>query len=47
VSAKELPELLRDIDKYGHEYAGTEITRLGLQLLAYTFVRTTELIGAR
>ena len=47
VSAKELPALLRDIDKYGDEYAGAELTRLGLQLLAYTFVRTSELIGAR
>ena len=47
VSAKELPKLLRDIDKYGDEYSGTELTRLGLQLLAYTFVRTSELIGAR
>lgn len=48
VSAKELPALLRDIDTYGtNEVAGTELTRLGLQLLAYTFVRTTELIGAR
>ena len=47
VSAKELPALLKDIDKYGDEYAGTELTRLGLQLLAYTFVRTSELIGAR
>ena len=47
VSAKELPALLRDIDRYGDEFAGTELTRLGLQLLAYTFVRTSELIGAR
>jgi integrase len=47
VTIKELPELLRDIDKYGDEYAGTELTRLGLKLLAYTFVRTAELIGAR
>jgi len=47
VSEKELPALLRDIDKYGDEYAGTELTRLGLQLLAYTFVRTSELIGAK
>jgi len=45
VNAKELPALLRDIDTYGtNEVAGTELTRLGLQLLAYTFVRTTELI---
>jgi integrase len=47
VTAKELPALLRDIDKYGDEIAGTELTRLGLQLLAYTFVRTSELIGAK
>ena len=48
VTAKELPALLRDIDTYGtNEVAGTELTRLGLQLLAYTFVRTTELIGAK
>ena len=47
VNAKELPALLRDIDKYGDEFAGTEMTRLGLQLLAYTFVRTKELIGTR
>ena len=47
VSSKELPALLRAIDGYGDEVAGTELTRLGLQLLAYTFVRTSELIGAR
>jgi integrase len=48
VTAKELPALLRDIDTYGtNEVAGTELTRLGLQLLTYTFVRTSELIGAR
>ncbi|MDH6502932.1 tyrosine-type recombinase/integrase [Polynucleobacter sphagniphilus] len=47
VSARELPALLRAIDGYGDEVAGTELTRLGLQLLAYTFVRTSELIGAR
>jgi integrase len=47
VGANELPKLLRDIDKYGVEYAGTELTRLGLQLVAYTFVRTSELIGAK
>ena len=38
---------MSDIDRYGDEFAGTELTRLGLQLLAYTFVRTSELIGAR
>ena len=47
VTIKELPALLRSIDGYGEEVAGTELTRLGLQLLAYTFVRTAELIGAR
>lgn len=47
VSAKELPALLRAIDGYGDEVAGTELTRLGLKLLAYTFVRTKELIGTR
>ncbi|MCC2596566.1 tyrosine-type recombinase/integrase [Pusillimonas sp. MFBS29] len=43
VSAKELPQLLRDIDGY----VGGEHTRLALQLMALTFVRTGELIGAK
>lgn len=43
VSAKELPDLLRSIDGY----VGNEHTRLALQLMALTFVRTSELIGAR
>lgn len=43
VSAKELPDLLRAIDGY----VGSEHTRLALQLMALTFVRTSELIGAR
>lgn len=47
VDAKELPQLLRDIDQYGVTQKGDEITRLGLQLMAYVFVRTSELIGAR
>lgn len=42
VGEKELPALLRAIDGY----AGGEHTRLALQLMALTFVRTTELIGA-
>ncbi len=42
VSAKELPDLLRAIDGY----VGGEHTRLALQLMALTFVRTSELIGA-
>jgi integrase len=43
VGEKELPALLRAIDGY----AGGEHTRLALQFMALTFVRTTELIGAR
>lgn len=43
VGAKELPELLRSIDGY----TGGDHTRLALQLMALTFVRTSELIGAR
>ncbi len=39
----ELPELLRKIDAYD----GQPLTRLALQLMALTFVRTSELIGAR
>jgi integrase len=39
----ELPELLRAIDSY----VGSEHTRLALQLMALTFVRTSELIGAK
>lgn len=43
VGAKELPGLLRAIDGY----VGGEHTRLALQFMALTFVRTSELIGAR
>ena len=43
ISAKELPELLRHIDGY----AGAAVTRLAMKLMALTFVRTSELIGAR
>ncbi len=43
VDAKELPQLLRDMDGY----VGGEHTRLALQLMALTFVRTGELIGAK
>jgi integrase len=43
VTARELPQLLRAIDGY----VGGEYTRLGLQLMALTFLRTSELIGAR
>ncbi|MBA3757132.1 MAG: tyrosine-type recombinase/integrase [Nitrosomonas sp.] len=40
---KDLPELLRKIDAYD----GQPLTKLALQLMALTFVRTSELIGAR
>jgi integrase len=40
----ELPELLRAIARY--DDTGDKQTRLALQLLAQTFVRTNELIGA-
>jgi len=40
---KDLPELLRKIE----DYDGQPLTRMALQLMALTFVRTGELIGAR
>tara|TARA_R110000850_G_scaffold277145_1_gene424588 strand:+ start:154195 stop:155259 length:1065 start_codon:yes stop_codon:yes gene_type:complete len=43
VDAKELPQLLRDMDGY----VGGEHTRLALKLMVLTFVRTSELIGAK
>jgi len=43
VDARELPDLLRAIEVY----PGTHVTRLALKLIALTFVRTSELIGAR
>lgn len=42
VTPAEVPALMRAIDTYPEI-----ITRLGLKLLAHTFVRTSELIGAR
>jgi len=43
VDAKELPALLRAVEVY----RGSHVTRLAMKLLALTFVRTTELIGAK
>ena len=43
IDAKELPELLRQIEAY----QGSAVTRLSMKLMALTFVRTSELIGAR
>ena len=43
VDAKELPALLRAIEVY----RGKIVTRLAIKIMALTFVRTSELIGAR
>ncbi|MEW6706602.1 MAG: integrase arm-type DNA-binding domain-containing protein [Pseudomonadota bacterium] len=43
VDTKELPELMRKL----HAYDGSPYTRFALQLMALTFVRTSELIAAR
>jgi integrase len=43
VDAKELSALLRAIEVY----KGTPVTRLAIKLIALTFVRTSELIGAK
>jgi integrase len=43
IDAKELPHLLKQIEVY----PGTHVTRLAIKLIALTFVRTSELIGAR
>lgn len=43
VDAKELPALLRSMEVY----RGTHVTRFALKILALTFVRTGELIGAK
>jgi integrase len=43
IDAKELPALLRSIEVY----QGTHVTRLAMKLMALTFVRTSELIGAK
>lgn len=43
LDSKELPELLRKIEVYN----GSTVTRVAIKLMAMTFVRTSELIGAR
>lgn len=43
IDGKELPTLLRHIEGY----QGAPVTRMAIKLMALTFVRTTELIGAR
>jgi integrase len=42
VDAKDLPELLLKMESYD----GDALTRLAMRLMAYTFVRTSELIGS-
>jgi integrase len=42
VDARELPELLAKMD----DYNGDALTRFAMKLMAYTFVRTSELIEA-
>jgi integrase len=42
IEAKELPDLLRRTEIY----QGTHVTRLAMKLMALTFLRTSELIGA-
>jgi integrase len=43
LDARELPGLLRKIEVY----QGSSVTRCAIKLIALTFVRTSELIGAR
>lgn len=43
VDLKELPELLRRIDAASI----SQVTRIAIKLMTYTFVRTSELIGGR
>jgi integrase len=43
IDVKQLPHLLKQIEVY----PGTHVTRLAMKLMALTFVRTSELIGAR
>lgn len=47
VGEKSLPQLMRDIGAYDQPpVSGEKQTRIALQLLALTFVRTSELIGS-
>jgi integrase len=43
IDAKDLPDLLTKIDAY----QGSSLTRLSMSLMALTFLRTSELIGAK
>ena len=47
LAPKDVPELLRKIDTYDVANNGNAITKLAMKLMAYTFVRTGELIEAK
>jgi integrase len=47
IAPKDVPELLRKIDAYDVANNGSAVTKLAMKLMAYTFVRTSELIGAK
>ena len=44
---KELPEFLQKLDGYDQGFEGDTQTKLALKLLVYTFVRTSEIRGAK
>lgn len=43
IGEKDLPNMIREIEVY----QGRHVTRLAMKLIALTFVRTGELIGAK
>ncbi len=47
IDPKDFPDLLRKIDSYDSEFGGNELTKLAMQLMTLTFLRTSELIEAR
>ena len=47
LAPKDVPELLRKIDAYDVANNGSAVTKLAMKLMAYTFVRTSELIEAK
>lgn len=44
---KELPEFLQKLENYDQGFEGDTQTKLALKLLVYTFVRTSEIRGAK
>lgn len=47
LSEDAMPELLRSIDGYKDLQGGSIVTQIAMKLMAYTFLRTSELIGSR